>query len=178
MVSIIGISLFNTFSDFETFKSQNDVGNFKLILFLSMFVLTGLFYLTSWLSLNITFIKNRGVAFVIDKDGIHNTYYIKLILAFIIVVPIKTIPWKYVKDLNDNDDSGVFTISLDKKDLISGNVKTNILCKFLLVYSNFNIPGVMARKAFTPSEQKLIKSYVYTKSDYLKKDIFDIKDNI
>ena len=178
MVSIIGILLFNTFSDFETFKSQNDVGTFNIILFLSMFVLTGLFYLTSWLSLNITFIKNRGNAFVIDKDGIHNTYYIKLILAFIIVVPIKTIPWKYVKDLNDNDDSGVFTISLDKKDLISRNVKTNILGKFLLVIFNFNIPGVMARKAFTPSEQKLIKSYVYTKSDYLKKDILDIKDNI
>ena len=53
-----------------------------------------------------------GYAFVIDENGIHNTATAINVLAFIFVVPIRTIPFYAVEGFSE--DNGVLTLKIDK----------------------------------------------------------------
>ena len=53
-----------------------------------------------------------GYAFVIDENGIHNTATAINVLAFIFVVPIRTIPFSAIEGFSE--DNGVFTLEIDK----------------------------------------------------------------
>lgn len=53
-----------------------------------------------------------GYAFVIDENGIHNTATAINVLAFIFVVPIRTIPFSAIERFSE--DNGVLTLEIDK----------------------------------------------------------------
>lgn len=53
-----------------------------------------------------------GFAFYIDEEGIHYTATAIIVLAFILVVPINTIPFDAVKNVLDED--GILTLEVDK----------------------------------------------------------------
>jgi len=53
-----------------------------------------------------------GYAFVIDENGIHNTATAINVLAFIFVVPIKTIPFYAIERISQ--DGEVLTLYIDK----------------------------------------------------------------
>lgn len=53
-----------------------------------------------------------GIAFCMDNDGIHTTATAVIILAFIFVVPIKTIPYDAIVQVHE--DNGILSIKLDK----------------------------------------------------------------
>lgn len=53
-----------------------------------------------------------GYAFMIDKNGIHTTATAINVLAFIFVVPIRTIPFYAIEKVSDND--GILTLHIDK----------------------------------------------------------------
>ena len=176
MISIIGVILFNTLNGNIQFEDDSD-SNPTVYIIMFFIVLT--VYLISWLSLNITFIKNKGHAFIIDKDGIHNTYCVKIFLAFVLVMPIKYIPWKYIEKFekasqDNNPDKQFIKIGVNQKDVLSGKIKTRNFGLFFLSLGTFNIPGIMVSKKFTRDEIKFIEKNIYLKSDYLKKELFDI----
>ncbi len=53
-----------------------------------------------------------GYAFVIDEDGIHTTATAIKVLAFVFVVPIRTIPFYAIEKVSEDD--GVLTLYIDK----------------------------------------------------------------
>ena len=53
-----------------------------------------------------------GIAFCMDNDGIHTTATTVRVLAFIFVVPIKTIPYDAIVQIHE--DNGILSIKLDK----------------------------------------------------------------
>lgn len=59
-----------------------------------------------------------GYAFVIDDNGIHNTATAINVLAFIFVVPIKTIPFSAIERFSEDDEFLSLNIDKAKIDLI------------------------------------------------------------
>lgn len=53
-----------------------------------------------------------GNAFCMDKDGIHTTATAVMVLAFIFVIPIKTIPYDAI--IQVSEDNGILSVKLDK----------------------------------------------------------------
>ena len=53
-----------------------------------------------------------GIAFCMDDDGIHTTATAVMVLAFIFVVPIKTIPYDAIVQIYE--DNCILSIKLDK----------------------------------------------------------------
>ncbi len=68
----------------------------------------------SWTFSFFTLIRQMifGYAFVIDENGIHNTATAINVLAFIFVVPIRTIPFSAIERVSEDD--GVLTLHIDK----------------------------------------------------------------
>ena len=59
-------------------------------------------------------------AFVMDEDGIHNTVTVIMILAFIVIVPVKLIPYDAV--LYTKEEEGILTSKLDKAKCVTSPV--------------------------------------------------------
>ena len=53
-----------------------------------------------------------GCAFRMDENGIHTTATAIMVLAFIFVVPVKTIPYDAIEQISEN--GGILSIRLDK----------------------------------------------------------------
>ena len=68
----------------------------------------------SWTFSLFTLIRQAifGYAFMIDENGIHTTATAINLLAFIFVIPIKTIPFSAIKKVSE--DNGVLTLYIDK----------------------------------------------------------------
>ncbi len=68
----------------------------------------------SWTLSFFTLIRQAllGYAFTIDENGIHTTVTAINVLAFIFVVPIRTIPFSAIERVSEDD--GVFTLHIDK----------------------------------------------------------------
>ncbi len=59
-------------------------------------------------------------AFVMDEGGIHNTVTVIVILAFIVIVPVKLIPYDAV--LYTKEEDGILTSKLDKAKCVTSPV--------------------------------------------------------
>lgn len=59
-------------------------------------------------------------AFVMDEDGIHNTVTVIVILAFIVIVPVKLIPYDAV--LYTKEEDGILTSKLDKAKCVTSPI--------------------------------------------------------
>ena len=68
----------------------------------------------SWTFSFFTLIRQAisGYAFMIDEDGIHTTATAINVLAFIFVVPIRTIPFYAIEKVSE--ENGVLTLYIDK----------------------------------------------------------------
>lgn len=66
-----------------------------------------------------------GAAFRIDEEGIHTTATAMVVLAFLVVVPIKDIPYDAIQKIEEKD--GMLILSLDRK-----QIKTYPALRFLV----------------------------------------------
>ena len=68
----------------------------------------------SWTMSLFTLVRQiiAGIAFYMDNDGIHTTATAVMVLAFIFVVPVKTIPYDAIVQVSE--DNGILSIKLDK----------------------------------------------------------------
>ncbi len=71
----------------------------------------------SWTFSFFTLIKQMlfGYAFMIDENGIHNTATAIIVLAFIFVVPIRTIPFSAIEKVSEDD--GILTLHINKSEI-------------------------------------------------------------
>lgn len=71
----------------------------------------------SWTLSFFTLIRQAlfGHAFAIDENGIHTTATAINVLAFIFVVPIRTIPFSAIERISEDD--GVLTLHIDKAEI-------------------------------------------------------------
>ena len=71
----------------------------------------------SWTFSFFTLIKQMlfGYAFMIDENGIHNTATAINVLAFIFVVPIRTIPFSAIEKVSEDD--GILTLHINKSEI-------------------------------------------------------------
>ncbi len=72
---------------------------------------------TSWTLSLLTLVRQiiLGYGFIMDEKGIHNTATAIMILSFVFVVPVKSIPYGAILSFSDAD--GVPTARLDKSRL-------------------------------------------------------------
>ncbi|MBP3691964.1 MAG: hypothetical protein J6I80_01825 [Clostridia bacterium] len=56
-----------------------------------------------------------GYAFVMDHNGIHGTVTAVNVLAFIFIVPIRTIPYAAIAEVSNNE--GILTLHINKAEL-------------------------------------------------------------
>ena len=59
-----------------------------------------------------------GYAFEIDENGIHKTATATTILAFILIMPIKTIPFDAIQSVSDKDGELILLLDRSKLDMI------------------------------------------------------------
>ncbi len=173
LMSLIIILCINTIKDFEAFYDENGIEG---IVFVICIISVASSYFISWFNLNSVFIKNKSYGLVIDKDGIHNMYAVRIILAGYFICSVKLIKWEYVKEFEVDEDSGRIKIRFDNQDFVNNNIKVNLFGRVCLVMRKNVIPGLMIKSKFSKEEIKQIERYVYSKSIYLKKDIFDLND--
>lgn len=74
----------------------------------------------SWTFSFFTLIRQMlfGYAFMIDENGIHNTATAIMVLAFIFVVPIRTIPFSAIEKVSEDDENLTLHIDKAKIDII------------------------------------------------------------
>lgn len=88
-------------------------------------------YLISFINMIKLFIKNKGCGLIITYDGIENTAVVLKLFAFVLVLPVKCIPWESVK-YYDNDDDTPY-IRVDTK-----QVQAGFLAKIILKILGYN----------------------------------------
>lgn len=71
----------------------------------------------SWTISLFTLIRQMvsGIAFCMNDDGIHTTATAFIFLAFIFIIPVKTIPYSAIVQISKNN--GVLSIKLDKSNI-------------------------------------------------------------
>lgn len=78
-----------------------------------------------------------GYGFMIDKRGIHTTATAVNVLAFIIVVPIRTIPFYAIKKVSEED--GVLTLQIDKEKIDVNPFFRSFVSKKYRLFSGFTV---------------------------------------
>ena len=95
----------------EILMEDNSPMDCQMKLFLSAAI--GLVVL-SWTISLFTLVRQilLGQAFSVDEEGIHSTATAVMILAFILVIPVKRIPFSAIE--RTSDENGVFTVYIDR----------------------------------------------------------------
>lgn len=104
-------------------------------------------------------IKLKSTAFVVDAQGIHCTFVIINLFAFVIAVPVKHIPWESVSYINTNEDN--IHIRMDTKKL-----NACFLAKIILVLSGYRFCQTLITAKLTTDEIRLISDYCYNTSSH------------
>ena len=95
----------------EILMEDNTPMNAKTKLF---FTVAESLILLSWTLSFFTLVRQAlfGYAFALDENGIHTTATAIIVLAFVFVIPIRTIPFSAVEKVTEDD--GVFTLHIEK----------------------------------------------------------------
>lgn len=77
-----------------------------------------LLYLISFINMLKLFVRNKGCGLKMSDEGIENTAVVLKLLAIILVLPVKHIPWRAVKYYNTANDAP--SIRVDIKEVQAG----------------------------------------------------------
>lgn len=101
-------------------------------LILSVVIATVLiFYLASFINMLRLLLQNKGCGLKISDAGIENTAVVLQFLAFVLVLPVKHIPWESVKYYSATDNATY--IRVDTK-----QVRAGFAAKIILKISGYN----------------------------------------
>ena len=91
----------------------------------------------SWTMSLFTLVRQifAGFAFCMDNDGIHTTATAVMVLAFIFVVPVKTIPYDAIVKVYE--DNGILSIKLDKSKIAISPILRMFVRKEYHFFSGF-----------------------------------------
>ena len=115
-ILLLGIAVFGWYGIYflnanEILMEDNTPMDSQTKLFFTIVIST---VVLSWTASLFTLVRQMllGYAFEIDNNGIHNTATAINVLAFIFVVPIRTIPFCAIEKLSEED--GALTLYIDK----------------------------------------------------------------
>lgn len=93
----------------------------------------------SWTFSLFTLIRQAifGYAFMIDENGIHTTATAINVLAFIFVIPIRTIPFSAIEKVSE--DNGVLTLYIDKTKIDIIPILRTLARKKYHLFSGFTV---------------------------------------
>lgn len=109
-----------------------------------LFSIVWFIYLISGISILRLIVKNKLTAFTLTDKGIENTAVIINILAFIIVLPVKLIPWEAVEFYDDHIHPYV---RLNTK-----LVKSGIVSKLILKITGFSFCARFVKQSITEED--------------------------
>lgn len=105
-------------------------------------------------------IKFKNTAFEVDKYGIHNTFIMMNVFAFVLAVPIKHISWKAVSNV-ESDDVGVY-IRVNTRGL-----EVSFIAKFVFKITGYRFCNTFITPKLSCEEIKIICDYCYAYSPYI-----------
>ena len=127
-------------------------------LFCFMICLVCSTYLPTFIALVKQVFVHKNTAFRIDEDGIHNTVVFVYLFAFVIVSPVKFIPWSAVRYIDDEEKDAVY-IRVKKK-----QVSASFIGKLILgIFGYHFLYSFTAR--LSPQEKSVISSYCKNQPD-------------
>jgi len=105
----------------------------------------------SWTLSLLTVIRQMllGYAFFLDENGIHATATVVVIFAFILVVPVRRIPYEAIQQIGD--ENGILTVHIDKSKIQALPVLKPLVRKEYHFFSGFtkekteSIKGMLSR---------------------------------
>lgn len=104
-------------------------------------------------------IKLKNTAFVVDAQGIHCTFVMMNLFAFVIAVPIKHIFWKTVSCINIDGDDVCIRVNAKEIDAC-------FLAKIILALSGYRFNNALIAGKLSPDEIHLISDYCYNTSSH------------
>lgn len=105
----------------------------------NVFLLAICVVLLSWTLSLFTLIRQivSGYAFYIDQNGIHSTATAFILLAFIVVVPVKTIPFSAIETITE--ENGILTLRLNKSEIDTIPILKIFVNKEYRLFSGFTV---------------------------------------
>ena len=131
VVFLIGLPAFVVFMLWRNTPSSGnifgfeDISTFEYWFIISLIALICLVCISSVLVLIRQIVKFNSIAFTVDREGIHDTFVSIIIFSFIIILPVKLIPWSTVKEAKKDDDK--LSLEINRKEVIASPVAKIIL---------------------------------------------------
>ncbi len=176
VVFLIGLPIFVAFMLLRNTPSSGnifgfeDISEFEYWFIISLITLICLVCVSSVLVLLRQIIKFNNIAFTVDREGIHDTFVSIILFSFIIILPIKLIPWSAVKEIKKDDDK--LKMEINREEVVASPVAKLILgifgydfCQSAIkdLYENemniiMNYCGIQADRIIPEKQNEEVKS--------------------
>ena len=125
-----------------------------------MFALVGSTYAVTFITLVKQVVAHQNVAFTVDRTGIHNTLVFVYLFAFVIVVPVKLIPWSAVHYVDRKDD-GIY-IRVKRKQVTASGIG-----RLIIGILGYHFCYSFTKGPLSETEIATIAAYCTERSHYL-----------
>lgn len=131
VVFLIGLPTFVIFTLLKNTPSSGnifgfeDISTFEYWFIISFIGLICLVCISSVLVLLRQIVKFNNIAFTVDREGIHDTFVSIILFSFIIILPVKLIPWNAVKEIKKDDEK--LRLEINRKEVVTSPVAKIIL---------------------------------------------------
>ncbi len=125
LVAFVGFTLYKQYSESGTIFGFEDISGIEYWFIISLIGLICLVCLSSVFVLLRQIIKFNNIAFTVDREGIHDTFVSIILFSFIIILPVKLIPWNAVKEIKKDDDK--LSLEINRKEVVASPVAKIIL---------------------------------------------------
>ncbi len=151
IISIVFIiNLPEVLADIRIDNPKTDGNGENIVLVILMLIIP--IYLITSLTMFFQYFRFNGCGLKITNKGIENTYVFTIILAFVIFVPIKLIPWEAVKTYKNENDLPV--IEVDPK-----KIKANFIAKWIISIMNYNFCYPFVKPKIS---KEIVEEYIKT----------------
>ena len=163
VVFLIGLPVFVAYMLFKDTPSAGnifgfeDISTFEYWFIISFIGLICLVCISSVFVLLRQIVKFNNIAFTVDCEGIHDTFVSIILFSFIIILPIKLIPWNAVKEVKKDDDK--LKLEINRKEVVASPVAKIILGIFGYDFCHSAI------KDLNESEKSIITTYCHQTPD-------------
>ncbi len=151
LVAFVGFTVYKQYSESGSVFGLEDASVFEYWFIIAAVGLICLVCLSSVFVLLRQITKFNNTAFTVDREGIHDTFISVTIFAFIIILPVKLIPWNAVKELKNDD--GDLTLEINRKEVVASPVAKIILGIFGYNFCRSSV------KDLDENEQNIVMNY-------------------
>jgi len=166
LVTFVGFTIYKQYSESGSIFGLEDASAFEYWFIIAAVGLICLVCLSSVFVLLRQITKFNNTAFTVDHEGIHDTFISVTIFAFILILPVKLIPWNAVKEIKNDD--GDLSLEINRKEVVASPVAKIILGIFGYNFCRSSI------KDLEESEKKIVMNYCGIQTD---DSVFEEREN-